>query len=78
MKQISRAVYILIIALILLPLGHWGLWDISAPFALFAGLVFAFAFPTQPCPKFNKKCSKSLLSTKNGDYKHRWHKFLRL
>ena len=61
MKQISRAVYIFIIALILLPLGHWGLWDISAPFALFAGLVFAFAFPTQPCPKFNKKCSKYLL-----------------
>ena len=61
MKNISRIIYILVIALIIIPLDKWGLWTITAPVALLMGLVFAFAFPVAPCPKFNKKCSKYLL-----------------
>lgn len=61
MFKTSRIVYILVILLILMPLGKWGLWTITAPIALLLGLVFAFAFPNPPCPKFNKKCSKYLL-----------------
>lgn len=60
MKQISKAIYILIIALILLPFGSFGLPVITAPVALLCGLIFAFTFKN-PCPKFNKKTSKYLL-----------------
>lgn len=60
MKESSRIVYLLIIALILLPLDRLGLWQITAPVALFLGLLFAFIF-ANPYPTFNKKCSKYLL-----------------
>lgn len=62
---VSRIVYILCIVLILLPLGttdehgkfcYW----ITAPVALFAGLVFASLLGS-PYPTFNKKTSKYLL-----------------
>lgn len=59
-KKTSKAVYILVIALILLPWDVLGLPVISAPIALLCGLIFAFVFPN-PCPKFNKKTSKYLL-----------------
>ncbi len=60
MKELSRAVYILLIALIIFPLPLLGIPNISAPIALAAGLVFAFTMHN-PCPKFNKKTSKYLL-----------------
>lgn len=60
MKQISLFVYILVIALIVLPLPMIGLPAISAPIALALGLLYAFIFEN-PCPKFNKKTSKYLL-----------------
>lgn len=60
MSMTSQVIYILIILLILLPIDKVGLPKITAPVALFAGLVFAFIF-TNPYPKFNKKCSKYLL-----------------
>jgi len=60
MKQTARIVYILVIALILIPFNKMGLPQISAPIALLCGLIFAFIFPN-PCPKFNKKTSKYLL-----------------
>ncbi len=60
----SKFIYILIIALILVPFDRFipGLDKhfITAPIALFLGLVFAFTFQN-PCPKFNKKTSKYLL-----------------
>ena len=62
---IARIVYILIIAIILLPTpasmcsGKWE-YLITAPLALFLGLLFAFTLDC-PCPKFNKKTSKYLL-----------------
>lgn len=61
---LSRLVYILAIAVILIPWDSLGLpsWcKVTAPIALLAGLVFAFSVPKAPCPKFNKKCSKYLL-----------------
>jgi len=61
MKFISKIVYILVVVVILLPLGRWGLPVINAPVALFVGLLFAFVFTRHPCPKFNKKTSKYLL-----------------
>jgi len=60
MKEYSRIVYLLIIALIMLPLDRLGLWQITAPVALFLGLLFVFIF-ANPYPTFNKKCSKYLL-----------------
>lgn len=56
----AKAVYIIIIALILFPFGSFGLPVITAPIALLLGLIFAFIFKN-PCPKFNKKTSKYLL-----------------
>ena len=60
MKLKAKAVYIILIALILIPFNSFGLPQISAPVALLCGLIFAFIFPN-PCPKFNKKTSKYLL-----------------
>lgn len=60
MKQTSKVIYILLIALILFPFDRFGLPVISAPLALLCGLAFAFIFPN-PYPKFNKKTSKYLL-----------------
>lgn len=60
MKLTAKIVYILLIALILIPFNKMGLPQISAPIALLCGLIFAFIFPN-PCPKFNKKTSKYLL-----------------
>ena len=60
MKLTAKAVYIILIALILIPFNSFGLPQISAPVALLCGLIFAFIFPN-PCPKFNKKTSKYLL-----------------
>ncbi len=60
MKQTSKVIYILLIALILFPFDRFGLPVISAPLALLCGLAFAFIFP-HPYPKFNKKTSKYLL-----------------
>lgn len=60
MLQLSKIIYILFIAAILLPINKIGIPQINAPIALLAGLVFAFAF-NNPCPKFNKKTSKYLL-----------------
>lgn len=57
-------IYILIIAVILIPWDSFGLpaWmKVNAPIALLAGLIFAFSVKQAPCPKFNKKCSKYLL-----------------
>ena len=56
----AKAVYIIIIALILFPFGSFGLPVITAPIALLLGLIFAFIFKN-PCPKFHKKTSKYLL-----------------
>ncbi|MDE6468184.1 MAG: YeiH family protein, partial [Muribaculaceae bacterium] len=61
MKQTARIVYILLIVLILFPFNQFGLPQISAPIALLCGLIFAFVFSANPCPKFNKKTSKYLL-----------------
>lgn len=60
MKSIAKVIYILLIALIIFPFNKIDLPQISAPVALFLGLVFAFSFDN-PCPKFNKKTSKYLL-----------------
>ncbi len=60
MKQTSKVIYILLIALILFPFDRFGLPVISAPLALLCGLAFALIFPN-PYPKFNKKTSKYLL-----------------
>lgn len=56
----NKIIYIAIIAVILLPLDMMGLPVVTAPVALLAGLVFAFACKN-PYPAFNKKCSKYLL-----------------
>lgn len=60
MPKISKLVYVLLIALIVLPLDKIGLPVISAPVALLCGLIFAFVLEN-PCPKFNKSTSKYLL-----------------
>lgn len=57
---IGKWVYIAVIVLILVPWDKMGLPSVSAPIALFLGLLFAFSFP-HPYPKFNKKASKMLL-----------------
>ena len=53
-------IYIAAIAIILITWDKLGLPIVNAPLALLAGLVFAFCMKN-PCPKFNKKCSKYLL-----------------
>ncbi|MDE5556040.1 MAG: putative sulfate exporter family transporter [Muribaculaceae bacterium] len=60
MFSIAKIIYIVFIALILLPIDKLGIPQINAPIALLAGLIFAFSFKN-PCPKFNKKTSKYLL-----------------
>lgn len=58
---IARWVYILLVVLVTIPFKKFGLpWEVSAPFALLFGLLFAFVFEN-PYPKFNKKTSKYLL-----------------
>ncbi len=62
MKSLSKAVYVALIALMVIPFAAFGAdWAVvSAPVALLCGLVYAFVFEN-PFPKFNKKCSKYLL-----------------
>ena len=60
MFSFAKIIYIIFIALILLPIDKLGLPQINAPVALLAGLIFAFSLKN-PCPKFNKKTSKYLL-----------------
>lgn len=60
MFSIAKLIYIVFIALILLPIDNLGIPRINAPIALLAGLIFAFCLKN-PCPKFNKKTSKYLL-----------------
>lgn len=60
MFSLAKIIYIVFIALILLPIDKLGIPQINAPIALLAGLIFAFSFKN-PCPKFNKKTSKYLL-----------------
>lgn len=57
----GRWVYIVLIAMVLMPMDLFG-WGfaVTPAFALFLGLMFAFVFPC-PYPKFNKKTSKYLL-----------------
>lgn len=62
MSNLSKIVYIAIIALIVFPFAACGLsgLTITAPIALLAGLIYAFTLKN-PFPTFNKKCSKYLL-----------------
>lgn len=58
---ISKIVYILLIALMVIPSELFGFKNpITAPLALLMGLIFALCCKN-PCPKFNKKASKYLL-----------------
>ncbi len=62
-KAAGKWIYIVIILLILFPITYiTDLKDepVTAAYALFLGLLFAFTFDN-PFPKFNKKCSKYLL-----------------
>jgi len=59
-RKFAAAIYIILIALILIPLDKFGMPVITAPLALLFGLIFAFIFPN-PYPGFNKKTSKYLL-----------------
>lgn len=57
----GKIIYWILLVLMFVPFkAIFGIEIISAPIALFLGLVFAFIFGT-PCPKFNKKLSKYLL-----------------
>lgn len=56
----AKWVYIVIVSLMIFPFDKLGLPVVTAPVALFIGLLFAFVFP-MPFPKFNKKGSKYLL-----------------
>lgn len=57
----GKTIYWILLILMFVPFkAICGIEIISAPIALFLGLVFAFIFGT-PCPKFNKKLSKYLL-----------------
>lgn len=59
--QVAKLIYWILLVLMFVPFkAICGIEIISAPIALFLGLVFAFIFGT-PCPKFNKKLSKYLL-----------------
>lgn len=60
MVNLSKIVYLLVIALIIIPFKKFGLPEITSPVALLLGLIFACVF-TNPWPKFNKKTSKYLL-----------------
>lgn len=61
----AKVLFALCIIATLLPLGYTNdagkfCYYLTAPWALFAGLVFAFTFPN-PWPSFTKKTSKKLL-----------------
>lgn len=58
--RLALPIYIALIVIMLMPWNIIGLPVVTAPVALFIGLLFAFIFP-MPCPKFNKKSSKLLL-----------------
>lgn len=61
MQQAGRYLYWILLVLMFVPFkAMTGTEIISAPIALFVGLVFAFTFGI-PFPKFNKKLSKYLL-----------------
>lgn len=61
MMSVARPLYWVLVVLMLVPFKMlWGVEVISAPTALFIGLVFAIVFGI-PFPKFNKKLSKYLL-----------------
>lgn len=61
LAALGRPLYWILVVLMLIPFKMiWGVEVISAPTALFIGLVFAIVFGT-PFPKFNKKLSKYLL-----------------
>ena len=61
MQAIARPLYWILVVLMLFPFKMiWGVEVISAPIALFLGLMFAIVFGI-PYPKFNKKFSKYLL-----------------
>ncbi|MDE6297179.1 MAG: putative sulfate exporter family transporter [Muribaculaceae bacterium] len=61
LASIARPFYWVLLILMIFPFKMiWGVEVITAPTALFLGLVFALVFGT-PCPKFNKKLSKYLL-----------------
>ena len=61
LAALGRPLYWVLLILMLIPFKMlWGVEVISAPTALFLGLVFALVFGT-PFPKFNKKLSKYLL-----------------
>lgn len=61
MQSIARPLYWILVVLMLFPFKMiWGVEVISAPIALFLGLMFAIVFGI-PYPKFNKKFSKYLL-----------------
>lgn len=61
MQSIARPLYWILVVLMLFPFKMiWGVELISAPIALFLGLMFAIVFGI-PYPKFNKKFSKYLL-----------------
>lgn len=57
----AKYIYWVLLVLMFIPFKLiFGVSVITAPIALFIGLVFAFIFGI-PCPKFNKKLSKYLL-----------------
>lgn len=61
MASLGRPLYWILLVLMLFPFKMiWGTEVISAPIALFLGLMFALVFGI-PYPKFNKKLSKYLL-----------------
>ncbi len=62
MSNLSKFVYVAIIAVIVFPFAAVGIPSlvVSAPIALLCGLIFAFTLKN-PFPAFNKKCSKYLL-----------------
>lgn len=61
MASLGRSLYWILLVLMLFPFKMiWGTEVISAPIALFLGLMFALVFGI-PYPKFNKKLSKYLL-----------------
>lgn len=61
LSALGRPLYWILLVLMLVPFRMiWGVELITAPTALFLGLVFALVFGT-PFPKFNKKLSKYLL-----------------
>lgn len=61
MSQIGKSLYWILLVVMCIPFkALFGIEFITAPIALFAGLVFAILFGT-PFPKFNKFISKYLL-----------------